>query len=67
MKDAFGQEFPNIGAPAFRALHAANISSLEDLCRFTEKELLALHGFGPKALRLLEEALKERHLEFKKG
>lgn len=60
MSNEFRDEFPSIGAPAFRALDSAGISQLSDLTNYTEKELLALHGFGPKALRLLREAMKKR-------
>ena len=60
MKNKFGEEFPYIGAPAFRALDSAGIEILTDLTKYTEKELLALHGFGPKALRLLTERLAEK-------
>lgn len=59
MKNKFSEEFPFIGAPAFRALDNAGIRHLQDLTRYSEKELLALHGLGPKALKLLEEKLKE--------
>lgn len=58
-------DFPFIGAPALRALQNAKITTLSDLRKYTEKELLALHGFGPKALGILKEALAERGLSFK--
>lgn len=63
MKNAFAEEFPNIGAPAFRALDNAGIRHLQDLTQFTENELLALHGFGPKALKLLQERLREQRMQ----
>jgi predicted flap endonuclease-1-like 5' DNA nuclease len=53
-----------IGAPATRALHALGITRLDQLAGRTEAELLALHGVGPKAVRLLGEALIERGLSF---
>jgi DNA-directed RNA polymerase alpha subunit len=46
--------------PAVRALEAAGYSRLDDLTRATEKELLALHGFGPKAIRMLNAELARR-------
>jgi DNA-directed RNA polymerase alpha subunit len=64
MKNKFGEEFPSIGAPSFRALDNAGIGSLTDLSRYSEKELLSLHGFGPKALRILKAALNDRGLGF---
>ncbi|WP_084474547.1 alpha/beta fold hydrolase [Deinococcus pimensis] len=53
-----------IGAPATRAFHAAGITRLSDLTRHTEAALLALHGVGPKALRVLRDALDARGLTF---
>lgn len=54
------EEFPKIGAPAFRALESVGITRLAQLTNYTEKQLLELHGVGPKAIRLLKERLKER-------
>ena len=48
---------PKIPAPAIRALARAGIESLSQLETISESELLALHGFGPKALRIVKEAL----------
>jgi hypothetical protein len=53
-----------LAKPAQRALAGAGYNSLEQLSRVSEKELLALHGMGPKALRLLREALAEKGLSF---
>lgn len=51
-----------LGAPAMRALTRVGILSLSGLTKVTEGELLALHGFGPKALSVLTRALEERGL-----
>jgi predicted flap endonuclease-1-like 5' DNA nuclease len=56
---------PKIGAPATRALHAAGVAKVSDLTRWTKDELGALHGMGPKAIRILEEHLGARGLGFK--
>ena len=53
---------PKIGAPATRALTAAGYPRLRDLAGVPRGELVALHGFGPKALRILEAALDEHGL-----
>lgn len=53
-----------IGNPATRALHNAGYDRLEQLTTATTKELLNLHGFGPRALRLLREALAEQGQTF---
>lgn len=56
--------FPAIGGPALRALDKAKIRSLVGVAQWTERDLLALHGMGPKGVRLLTAALKlqGRHL-----
>lgn len=57
--------FPKTSAPAQRALENAGITSLEALARHTEKEIAALHGMGPKAIRILKEAMQEKGLMFR--
>lgn len=49
----------NIGAPATRALTAAGYTRLSELANVPAAELKKLHGVGPKALRLLQEALEQ--------
>ena len=48
----------NIGAPATRALTAAGYTELGQLVNVPAAELAKLHGVGPKAVRLLQEALQ---------
>ncbi|GIG62681.1 hypothetical protein Lfu02_70530 [Longispora fulva] len=50
----------SIGAPATRALNAAGYTDLAQLADVPAAELSKLHGVGPKALRLLREALEAR-------
>ncbi|MER5737027.1 DNA-binding protein [Streptomyces sp. NPDC002262] len=58
--DLPGTDFPRgVGAPATRALVAAGYSRLDRLADVPAAELAALHGVGPKALRVLGEALAE--------
>lgn len=57
--------FPKTSEPASRALAEAGYKKLSDLTKVTEKELLKLHGMGPKAIRILREALKEKGLSFR--
>ena len=52
-----------IGKPATRALERVGITTLEKLASMSERELLGLHGVGPKAVRLLKLALAERGLQ----
>jgi DNA-directed RNA polymerase alpha subunit len=54
-----------IGRPATGALAAIGIDRLEQLTTLTEKELLAVHGVGRKAVRILRETLAERGLAFR--
>lgn len=54
-----------IGEPAQRALEAAGIATFIQLCDHTEKEILDLHGIGPKAVRILQELLGKEGLSFK--
>lgn len=50
-------DLPAVGAPAKRALEAAGVRTLDDVRRVGTDALADLHGVGPKALRLLREAL----------
>ena len=54
-----------LSQPAHRALEEAGIHTLAQLARRSEAELLALHGFGPKAITLLKPVLKAKGLAFK--
>jgi hypothetical protein len=56
------ETLPRIGAPATGALHAAGYTTLRQLDGVLRAELAALHGVGPKALRILAEALEEHGL-----
>ncbi len=58
-------ELPKTSQPASRALAAIGVKSLEDLTRFTRKEIADLHGMGPKALDILSAHLRTAHLDFR--
>lgn len=60
-------EVPKIGAPAERALQREGIHKLEQLTRWLESEVAALHGVGPKAVGILREALTAAGLQFKRA
>jgi hypothetical protein len=53
-----------IGAPAPRALTAAGYTSLERLNGIKAADVTKLHGVGPKAIRVLTEALREYGFAF---
>lgn len=58
-------ELPKMSAPATRALRGAGIQTLKDLSRWTEKDLLKLHGVGPSTIPIVRKALKARGLSLK--
>lgn len=53
-------DLPRIGRPATNALANVGITTLDQIAAREPAELLALHGVGPKAIRILREALAER-------
>jgi len=57
-------DLPRIGAPATGALRLAGYTRLDQLAGVPERDLAQLHGVGPKALRILREALADRGLSF---
>jgi predicted flap endonuclease-1-like 5' DNA nuclease len=58
-------DLPNeIGKTAARELSIHGITSLEQVASHSAKELLAIHGVGPKAVRILGEALAQEGLAF---
>jgi predicted flap endonuclease-1-like 5' DNA nuclease len=57
-------DLPPIGRPANSAFREAGITTLAQVAGHSRRELLALHGVGPKAIRILAEALTERGLAF---
>jgi len=54
-----------LSEPAQRALEAAGIVTLHDVSKWSIRELLSLHGLGPKTIRLLTPVLEEAGLQFK--
>ncbi|XID91906.1 RNA polymerase alpha subunit C-terminal domain-containing protein [Paenibacillaceae bacterium WGS1546] len=51
--------------PARRALEHEGITTLQELSRFTEREILRLHGMGPRSMPVLRDALQSQGLSFK--
>ena len=59
-------DLPNeIGKTAARELSIRGITSLEQVARRSQEELLTIHGVGPKAIRILSEALAAKGLGYK--
>lgn len=52
---AFPKGFPQ---PAIRALAAEGYERLDQLAGSSERHLLALHGVGPTAIRLIRQGLE---------
>jgi predicted flap endonuclease-1-like 5' DNA nuclease len=53
-----------IGKTAARELSSNGITSLEQVAARSRKDLLSIHGVGPKAIRILGEALAARGLAY---
>ena len=51
-------------APARRALENNGISTLEQLSKYSEKEVLNFHGMGKSTIPKLQKLLSERKLTF---
>jgi predicted flap endonuclease-1-like 5' DNA nuclease len=59
-------DLPNeIGKTAARELSRNGITSLRQVAGHSKKELLAIHGVGPKAIAILGDALAEKGLDYK--
>lgn len=56
-----------MGKVAPRELAVNGITRFEQLTQMTERELLAIHGVGPKAIRILREELQSRGLSLRDG
>lgn len=57
MQENYQKLLDSLSKPARNALLDKNIDSFVKLKKFTEKEILAIHGIGPKTIPLLEEYL----------
>ncbi|KAM9862908.1 helix-hairpin-helix domain-containing protein [Leucobacter sp. BZR 635] len=57
-------DLPKIGRPATSALLLLGVTTLADVAPMRRQDLLALHGVGPKAVRILGEALAAAGLDF---
>ncbi|QSB17330.1 DNA-binding protein [Natronosporangium hydrolyticum] len=54
-----------MGKPATRALANAGLTTLDQVATRTRAELLALHGVGPKAVRILADTLTEQGMSLR--
>ena len=60
-------DLPPIGRPANSALLEAGITTLAQVATYSRRDLLALHGVGPRAIRVLTDALAKHGLTFADG
>lgn len=56
-----------VPAPARRALESQGIKTLIELSKYSEAELLSLHGFGPNSIPKLKKALANYGLSFQQA
>jgi len=60
------EPFPRgVSKPAQRALASAGYTRLDQLTAARESDLAALHGMGPKALKILKETLQQQGKAFR--
>jgi predicted flap endonuclease-1-like 5' DNA nuclease len=56
-----------IGKTAARELSVHGITSLRQVADHSRKELLAIHGVGPKAIAILGDALAAKGLDYRRS
>ncbi|AXE38843.1 helix-hairpin-helix domain-containing protein [Acidipropionibacterium virtanenii] len=57
-------QFPrSLGKVALRALAEQGITGYAQLAEWSERELSAIHGVGPKAIRILRDELAARGMK----
>lgn len=62
------ESFPaGVGGPVLQALEHAGIRSMAELAQWTEKDVAALHGVGPKGIRILAAGLAAEGRHFRRG
>jgi predicted RecB family nuclease len=54
-----------LAAPARRALENAGIKTIKQLAKYSETDILTLHGMGKSSIPKLKDALTEAGLQFK--
>lgn len=58
-------DLPKIGRPATRALAQIGVRNVAQLADYTEQHILALHGVGPRAIRILRPVMAEMGVAFR--
>lgn len=57
--------FADMASPVRGALEHKGIKTLKQLSKYTEKEILNMHGIGPSSMPLFKKKLKDAGLSFK--
>lgn len=63
--EAMGSALPRMSQPARQALESESIATLEELSEWRRVEVAQLHGMGPKALGILDQALSDADLTWR--
>lgn len=63
--DAMGTPLPGTSRPARRVLEGESVTTLEELSEWRRADVAGLHGMGPKALRILDDALAAADLTWR--
>ncbi|MEX0896093.1 MAG: hypothetical protein WDZ94_04125 [Patescibacteria group bacterium] len=58
--------FADMASPVRGALEHAGITTLAQLSKYTEKEILNMHGIGPTSMPIFKKKLYNAELSFKK-
>lgn len=56
-----------LSAPARRALENNGITTLEQLSKYSKKEVLKFHGMGKSSIPKLEKLLFDQNMSFRSG
>ncbi len=61
----FEELLAGLSNPAGRGLEQAGIADFDKLASLSKKQLLAIHGMGPKALSVISEFLEQMGLNLR--
>ena len=56
--------YQKLAKPAQRSLQTFKIERIEDFSKHTRKMIVELHGIGPKAMKIIEEEMKSKNIQF---
>lgn len=64
MEATWMTKLPNIGKPAENTLKTIGFTTIEQVSTLDKATLSKMHGVGPKAIKILEQALADHNLTF---